>query len=298
VGDDGYAVEGSRYGGRGVTLYGKGEAVAVSYSSSNGSRSTYLGKDVLGSVRTATTDTGAVEDRYEYDAFGTVYQGDLSGGMNLGYTGKPYDTATGLYNYGYRDYSPQVARFTTVDPIRDGNNWFAYVNNDPVNFIDLWGLEIILDPSTSETDRRYFDEAMEYLKTSPTAAAMIERLEESDEIITVTMNNTHNDEYLYRLKIVKWDPTSGLKTGTGGIQTPALGLGHEFGHADVQLSGRYDFITDEATYEQYKMQIEEEITKDYESVIARELGESERRYYNDNTGPVRVQGPTSSQKSN
>jgi len=60
--------------------------------------------------------------------------------MNLGYLGKPYDTATGLYNYGYRDYKPQAARFTTVDPIRDGNNWFAYVNNDPVNWIDLWGL--------------------------------------------------------------------------------------------------------------------------------------------------------------
>jgi len=60
--------------------------------------------------------------------------------MNLGYTGKPYDAATGLYNYGYRDYKPQVARFTTVDPVRDGNNWFAYVNNDPVNWRDLWGL--------------------------------------------------------------------------------------------------------------------------------------------------------------
>jgi hypothetical protein len=34
-----------------------------------------------------------------------------------------------------------VARFTTVDPIRDGNNWFAYVNNDPVNWIDPWGLK-------------------------------------------------------------------------------------------------------------------------------------------------------------
>ena len=32
---------------------------------------------------------------------------------------------TGLYNYGYRDYSPQTVRFTTVDPIRDGANWFA-----------------------------------------------------------------------------------------------------------------------------------------------------------------------------
>jgi RHS repeat-associated protein len=60
--------------------------------------------------------------------------------MNLGYTGKPYDSATGLYDYGYRDYASATARFTTVDPIRDGSNWFAYVNNDPVNWVDPWGL--------------------------------------------------------------------------------------------------------------------------------------------------------------
>ena len=58
----------------------------------------------------------------------------------MGYLGKQNDPTSRLYNYGYRDYKPQAARFTTVDPIRDGTNWFAYVNNDPVNFVDLWGL--------------------------------------------------------------------------------------------------------------------------------------------------------------
>jgi RHS repeat-associated protein len=72
---------------------------------------------------------------------GERHKEDLTNGMNLGYTGKPYDRATGLYNYGYRDYKPEAARFTTVDPIRDGANWFAYVNNDPVNYVDLWGLD-------------------------------------------------------------------------------------------------------------------------------------------------------------
>jgi RHS repeat-associated protein len=60
--------------------------------------------------------------------------------MNLGYTGKPYNSTTGMYDYGYRDYKPEVARFTTIDPIRDGANWFSYVNNDPVNYTDPWGL--------------------------------------------------------------------------------------------------------------------------------------------------------------
>jgi RHS repeat-associated protein len=100
----------------------------------------YLGKDVLGSVRSVSGEYGTLEDRYEYDAFGKPYKGDLDNGMNLGYTGKPYDSATGMYNYGYRDYKPEVARFTTVDPVRDGANWFAYVNNDPVNYVDPFGL--------------------------------------------------------------------------------------------------------------------------------------------------------------
>jgi hypothetical protein len=30
-----------------------------------------------------------------------------------------------------------------VDPVRDGTNWFAYVNNDPVNYLDPWGLDAV-----------------------------------------------------------------------------------------------------------------------------------------------------------
>jgi RHS repeat-associated protein len=108
----------------------------------------------MGSVMTATNEYGTLEERYEYDAFGQPYTGDLTSGMYLGYTGKPYDTTTGLYNYGYRDYKPEAARFTTIDPIRDGANWFAYVNNDPVNWVDLWGL-IPLTP-----DQRQFAETV------------------------------------------------------------------------------------------------------------------------------------------
>ena len=80
------------------------------------------------------------ESYYDYDIFGSPITGNYTTGADYGYLGKPYDSITGLYNYGYRDYSPQTVRFTTVDPIRDGANWFTYVNNDPVNYVDLWGL--------------------------------------------------------------------------------------------------------------------------------------------------------------
>jgi RHS repeat-associated protein len=151
--DGAYTVTSGRYTGAGVTLYGRGEPVAVSRSAGGGGRrgAGYLGKDVLGSVRSVTGEYGTLEDRYEYDAFGKPYQGDLDGGMNLGYTGKPYDGATGFYNYGYRDYSPLLARFTTIDPVRDGSNWFAYVNNDPVNWRDELGLYIINDITNGPT---------------------------------------------------------------------------------------------------------------------------------------------------
>ena len=57
------------------------------------------------------------------------------------YNGKPRDPMTGLVNYGFRDYDPRQGRFTTVDPIRDGQNWYGYVVNDPLNLIDRYGLE-------------------------------------------------------------------------------------------------------------------------------------------------------------
>jgi RHS repeat-associated protein len=66
---------------------------------------------------------------------------DLTSGMNLGYTGKPCDRATGLYNYnhGYRDYKPETARFTTVDPVRDGATGEPDTNSETkgtYNYID------------------------------------------------------------------------------------------------------------------------------------------------------------------
>ncbi|MEE0998647.1 MAG: RHS repeat-associated core domain-containing protein [Treponemataceae bacterium] len=80
-----------------------------------------------------------------YDIFGSPYQKSGSflanDSLDFGYLGKPYNADTELYDYGFRDYSPEIARFFTVDPIRDGRNWYSYVVNDPVNFVDLWGLQ-------------------------------------------------------------------------------------------------------------------------------------------------------------
>ena len=117
-------------------LYAYGEPVAMTADGNT----LYFGTDILGSVRNVTDKYGNVQSNYNYDVFGALYLSNLDHDMSFGYCGKAYDNGTGLYNYGFRDYSPNQARFTTIDPIRDGSNWFSYVVNDPVNYIDPFGL--------------------------------------------------------------------------------------------------------------------------------------------------------------
>ena len=147
--DNAYQTVSSRYTGERTMLYANGSPVAINRSS--GTRG-YLGTDILGSTRSVTDNHGVQESFYDYDIFGSPITGNYTTGADYGYLGKPYDSITGLYNYGYRDYSPQTVRFTTVDPIRDGSNWFVYVNNDPVNYVDLWGLRPTYGATSRDID--------------------------------------------------------------------------------------------------------------------------------------------------
>ncbi len=101
----------------------------------------YYQTDVLGSVIALTDQTGAVKTTYAYDPFGnTTVSGEASDNP-FQYTGREND-GTGLYYYRARYYSPELQRFISEDPIglAGGINQFAYVGNNPVNFVDPWGL--------------------------------------------------------------------------------------------------------------------------------------------------------------
>ncbi|HEX3047778.1 MAG TPA: RHS repeat-associated core domain-containing protein [Bacillota bacterium] len=56
------------------------------------------------------------------------------------YTGKKISQDTGLVYFGARFYDPEVGRFITQDPVKDGLNWYAYCNDNPVMYVDLTGL--------------------------------------------------------------------------------------------------------------------------------------------------------------
>ena len=100
--------------------------------------------DHLGSPRlVVNVATGQVAQRLDYDAWGQVVQDTAPGFQPFGFAGGLYDKDTGLVRFGLRDYDASNGRWTNKDPIGfnagDGN-LYAYVHNDPVNFIDPTGL--------------------------------------------------------------------------------------------------------------------------------------------------------------
>ena len=48
--------------------------------------------------------------------------------------------STGLQLLGHRYYDPAVGRFLSPDPIKDGRNWYAYCENNPLTAADPSGL--------------------------------------------------------------------------------------------------------------------------------------------------------------
>ncbi|MCL4686323.1 RHS repeat-associated core domain-containing protein [Myxococcota bacterium] len=100
--------------------------------------------DQVGSVRlVVNATTGDVAQRIDYDAFGVVTLDTNPGFQPFGFAGGLTDGDTGLVRFGARDYDPRVGRWTSKDPIdfEGGYNHYAYVLADPVNGIDVDGLE-------------------------------------------------------------------------------------------------------------------------------------------------------------
>jgi RHS repeat-associated protein len=61
----------------------------------------------------------------------------------FGFAGGLHDPDTKLVRFGYRDYMPEIGKWTAKDPIGfagGDSNLYGYVGGNPVSWVDPWGL--------------------------------------------------------------------------------------------------------------------------------------------------------------
>jgi RHS repeat-associated protein len=91
--------------------------------------------------------SGVKTATYDYNAFGETIQSDGVASManHFRFSTKYTDDETGLLYYGLRYYSPSTGRFLGRDPVFEegGFNLYAFVENGPINELDLLGLACV-----------------------------------------------------------------------------------------------------------------------------------------------------------
>ncbi len=107
-------------------------------------------RDGDGFINSSLADpaTAEVLQRELYYPFGLPLRGTTplwpNPSQDYLYNGKEDVWESGLLDYGFRQYSPEVGRFMGVDPIAEDFAWvspYNYAENEPVGHIDLWGLQ-------------------------------------------------------------------------------------------------------------------------------------------------------------
>ena len=135
---DGTGKIGNRY------LHGPGidEPLALN----QGGRIYYYHADGLGSIAALTDERGRMVQNYQYDSYGNLHDRQNRIKQPYTYTGREYDRETGLYYYRARYYDSETGRFISRDPlgfVGGDVNLYGYVQNNPINWVDPYGLSMI-----------------------------------------------------------------------------------------------------------------------------------------------------------
>jgi len=112
----------------------------------------YYMKDHLGSVHMVLNIFGGIVEEYEYDAWGNVKAytngvevSESTIGNRYLWQGREYSWKTGFYFFRARWYDPITGRWLSNDPkgISGGLNQYVFCADNPVNFVDPYGLDVV-----------------------------------------------------------------------------------------------------------------------------------------------------------
>lgn len=117
------------------------------YSSGNWSTHNFYHADGNGNVTYMLNSSQSKVAEYRYDPFGNTISksGSLADANVYRFSSKEIHPSSGMYYYGYRFYDPYLQRWPNRDPLGEegGINLYGFTENDPVNFVDPYGENII-----------------------------------------------------------------------------------------------------------------------------------------------------------
>jgi RHS repeat-associated protein len=124
-----------------LARYSQGEGMDEPLSEVRNGSAAFYEQDGLSSVTSISGSASTLSNSYTYDSFGNNTGSTGSFSNPLQYTGRDYDSETGLRYYRDRYYDPQSGRFLSEDPIGfgAGDDFYSYVLNNPVNLRDPSG---------------------------------------------------------------------------------------------------------------------------------------------------------------
>lgn len=157
---------------------------------------------------------------------------------------------------------------------------FAYCNNNPIASTDPTGTIIEFEAGSSDEEMAQYVCAINYIKSTEVGATLVKKLEESNLVFTIVFVDNDGFSFASRSRSIRFNPHCGHIMADGkSVQSAALGLAHEMGHAAQLIDG--ELLADHQKTEDANLW-------KYETPIARQLGEPVRKCYSECFGAKRT----------